>query len=120
MMGLNWPKREYSGGLLRTLQKVKLALCLISTMPWRHRGSGDIAPPFLTSAASVRCRFTAGERATGTHWIGGWVGPTIGLDTVEKRKTCTAGNWTRAIQPVARRYTELYGLSNAAMKLLDP
>jgi hypothetical protein len=25
------------------------------------------------------------ERATGTHWIGGWVGPRTGLDVVEKR-----------------------------------
>jgi hypothetical protein len=22
----------------------------------------------------------------GTHWIGGWVGPTVGLDNMEKRK----------------------------------
>jgi hypothetical protein len=27
-----------------------------------------------------------GERAPGTHSIGGWVGPTTGLDDVEKRK----------------------------------
>jgi hypothetical protein len=45
---------------------------------------------FLTSAlgggewsASRTCRFTPGERAPGTHWIGGWVGPRAGLD-VEK------------------------------------
>jgi hypothetical protein len=30
-----------------------------------------------------------GERATGTHWIGGWVGPRAGLDAVEKRKFLT-------------------------------
>jgi hypothetical protein len=30
--------------------------------------------------------FLSGERATGTHWIGGWVGPRVGLDAVEKRK----------------------------------
>jgi hypothetical protein len=29
--------------------------------------------------------FTPGERAPGTHWIGGWVGPRTGLDVVEKR-----------------------------------
>jgi hypothetical protein len=51
---------------------------------------------FLTSAlaggewsASRPCRFTLGERATGTHWIGGWVGPQAGLDDVEKRKFLT-------------------------------
>jgi hypothetical protein len=30
--------------------------------------------------------FTPRERAPGTHWIGGWVGPTVGLDAVVKRK----------------------------------
>jgi hypothetical protein len=46
---------------------------------------------FLTSAlvggewsASRPGRFTPGERAPGTHWIGGWVGPSAGLDDVEK------------------------------------
>jgi hypothetical protein len=46
---------------------------------------------FLTSAlvggdwsASRPCRFTPGERAPGTHWIGGWVGPRVGIDEVEK------------------------------------
>jgi hypothetical protein len=27
-----------------------------------------------------------GERALGTHWIGGWMGPGSGLDDVERRK----------------------------------
>jgi hypothetical protein len=31
-------------------------------------------------------RFTPGERASGTHWIGGWMGPRAGLDEVERRK----------------------------------
>jgi hypothetical protein len=48
---------------------------------------------FLTSAlvggewsASRPGRFTSGERAPGTHWIGGWVGPRAGLDEVERGK----------------------------------
>jgi hypothetical protein len=48
---------------------------------------------FLTSAldggewsASRPGRFTPGERALSTHWIGGWVGPTAGLDDVENIK----------------------------------
>jgi hypothetical protein len=48
---------------------------------------------FLTSAlvggewsASRPGHFTPGERAPGTHWIGGWVDPRAGLDDVEKRK----------------------------------
>jgi hypothetical protein len=48
---------------------------------------------FLTSelvwgewSASRPGRFTTHERASRTHWIGGWVGPRAGLDDVEKRK----------------------------------
>jgi hypothetical protein len=37
-------------------------------------------------SASRPNRFTPGERALGTHWIDGWVGPRAGLDDVEKRK----------------------------------
>jgi hypothetical protein len=46
---------------------------------------------FLTSAlvkgecaASRPCRFIPGERAPGTRWIGGWVGPRAGVDDMEK------------------------------------
>jgi hypothetical protein len=55
-------------------------------------GSGIVAPPFLTSAldegdwsASCPGHFTLRERAPGTQWKGGWVGPRASLDTVEKR-----------------------------------
>jgi hypothetical protein len=48
---------------------------------------------FLTSAlvggewsASRPGRFIPGERAPGTHWIGGWVDPRSGLDDAEIRK----------------------------------
>jgi hypothetical protein len=48
---------------------------------------------FLTSAldggqwsASRPGRFTLGERAPGTHWVGGWVGTRAVLDAVVKRK----------------------------------
>jgi hypothetical protein len=48
---------------------------------------------FLTSAlvgeewsVSRLDRFTSGERAPSTHWIRVWVGPSTGLDDVEKRK----------------------------------
>jgi hypothetical protein len=46
---------------------------------------------FLTSALdggewsdSLPSRFTPGERAPSTHWIGGWVGLRVGLEDVEK------------------------------------
>jgi hypothetical protein len=54
--------------------------------------NGGIAPPFSTLAldggewsASRPGRFTPGEIVSGTHWIGGWVGPRTGLDQ-KKRK----------------------------------
>jgi hypothetical protein len=35
-------------------------------------------------------RFILWERALGTHWIGGWLGTSAGLDPVENRKiSCT-------------------------------
>jgi hypothetical protein len=37
-------------------------------------------------SASRPGRFTPRERAAGTHWIGGWVGPRTGLDAGAKRK----------------------------------
>jgi hypothetical protein len=58
-----------------------------------YGGNGGIPPPFLTSAldgiewsASHPCSLTPEEGAPSTHWIGGWVGPRAGLDTLEKRK----------------------------------
>jgi hypothetical protein len=48
---------------------------------------------FLTSAIvggewspSYPDRFNPGETAPGTHWIGGWVGPRVGVDDMEIRK----------------------------------
>jgi hypothetical protein len=35
-------------------------------------------------SASRPGRFNSGERTFSKHWIGGWVGPKGGLDTVEK------------------------------------
>jgi hypothetical protein len=71
-----------------------LSLCL-TNWALRHEhvwGSGGIAPPLTSTldgsewSASCSRRFTSGKRATGTHWIGDWVGPKNGLDNVERRK----------------------------------
>jgi hypothetical protein len=40
-------------------------------------------------SASSPGRFTPGERAPGTHSIGGWADPRAGLDDLEKRKFLT-------------------------------
>jgi hypothetical protein len=56
---------------------------------WRY----IVAPQFLISvldgsecSASRPGRFTSTERAPGSYWIGGWVGPRAGLHAVQKRK----------------------------------
>jgi hypothetical protein len=53
-------------------------------------GSGGIILSLLTSALdggdwllSRPGNFTPRERAIGTHRIGGWVGPRVGLDAAE-------------------------------------
>jgi hypothetical protein len=57
--------------------------------------------------------FPPGERATGTHWKGGWVGPRAGLDAVVKRKfpnPCQESNPSRQTRSLVAIPTELrYG-----------
>jgi hypothetical protein len=58
-----------------------------------HGGVDEYIQVFLTSAlvgsewsASHPNRFTPKERAPGTHWIGGQVGPRTSLDDKERRE----------------------------------
>jgi hypothetical protein len=58
-----------------------------------YGGASSYIHVFLTLAldgvewsASRFGRYTFGERARNTHWIGSWVGRRAGLDDVEKRK----------------------------------
>jgi hypothetical protein len=55
-------------------------------------------------------RFTPGDRAPGTHWIGGWVGPRAGLDDVKKRKFSV-------VQPVGCAIPRTWGSGNIAPPL---
>jgi hypothetical protein len=80
-------------------------------------GSGGIAPRILDlgtkwgewSASRPGC-FTPRERSSGTHWIGGWVGPSAVLDAVVKRKIPSprreSNPRTPIVQSVAQRYTD--------------
>jgi hypothetical protein len=55
-------------------------------------------------------RFIPMEKAPGTLWIGGWVGPRAVLDAVVKRKIPSPRRElnprTPIVQPVAQRYTD--------------
>jgi hypothetical protein len=61
-------------------------------------------------SASHPGRFTPKERASGTHWIGGWVDPKAVLDAVVKRKIPSprrkSNPRTLIVQPVGQRYTD--------------
>jgi hypothetical protein len=53
-------------------------------------GSGCIDPHFLDLVFSFTpWPLYPQERASGTHYIGGWVDPRAGLDDMEKRKFLT-------------------------------
>jgi hypothetical protein len=73
-----------------------------------YLGSGGIAPR--------PGRFTTRKSDTGTHWIGGSVGPRAILNTVVKRKIPSprreSNPRTPIVQPVAQRYTD-WAISNA-------
>jgi hypothetical protein len=79
---------------LTPLTKTNILLTMtVDRVTLRHEDaweSGGIQV-FLISALvgrewspSLPDRFTPGERAPGTHWIGGWVGPRTGLDDDEE------------------------------------
>jgi hypothetical protein len=57
-------------------------------------------------SASHPGRFSPRERASGTYWIGGWVGLRAGLDVVSKRKTSSSRQESNPDHP-----TELSWLS---------
>jgi hypothetical protein len=80
--------------IVRLLVKGKGVAVPVHNYAMKAYGGVDISVRiFFTSAlgggewsASCPCRFTPGERAHGTHWTGGWVGPRAGLDDMEERK----------------------------------
>jgi hypothetical protein len=122
----NEPSGSIRGGV-----KLKLFLCLTKYRVMKtYCGSGDTATRTTSAldggewSASSPGRFSPRERATGTHWIGGWVGPRAVLDAVVKRKIpspCRDSN-PPIIQPVAQRYTielsQLWAVISYFLRLL--
>jgi hypothetical protein len=68
----------------------------------------DVEPHFLDLGTSWRwsvsrpCCFTPGERAPGTHRIGGWAGPRDGLDNVNRKSLTLQGLELRPLGRPAR------------------
>jgi hypothetical protein len=66
-------------------------------------------------SASRPGRFTRGERAPGTHWIGGWVDHRASLDATEKRKiSCPFGEPPIAVAVRSKACT-VFARSNAGI-----
>jgi hypothetical protein len=95
--------------LYRRRQRAELSLC--TTPSRRNRGSGGIAPPFLTSALDVSVLspsrpgcFIPGEIILDTHWLV----LRAGLDVVEKRVVVfPAGNRTPIPRPSSQRSADM-------------
>jgi hypothetical protein len=79
---------------------------------WRHSSTHSLTSALDGSEWSASCsgRFTPRERAPGTPYIGGWVGPRIVLDTVVRRKIPSLRRESKPrtpiVQPLAQRYTD--------------
>jgi hypothetical protein len=67
-------------------------------------------------SASRSDRFTPREKAPGTQWTGGWVGPRAGLDTLSKRKLPSPRPGYEPghpiFQPIVNRYIQSYSVSS--------
>jgi hypothetical protein len=98
----------YVVNLLLLKLKVERAVPVIVTGVPRHEGiMGEwryISTHSLTSAldggewsSSRPGHFTPRERAPGTNWIGGWVGPGAVLDVVKRKIPSPGGN--RTLEP---------------------
>jgi hypothetical protein len=98
--------------------KVKLSLCFLN---WAPHHEGVLEEWRYSSTHSLTSALDGGEwsasrpreRASGTHWIGGWVGLRAVLDAVVKRKISSprreSNPRTPIVQPVAQ---SLYRLSD--------
>jgi hypothetical protein len=78
---------------------------------WRYSSIHSLTPALDGGEWSAsRGRFTPRERAPGTHWRGGWVGPRAGLDAVVKRKIPSPRRESNPrspiVQPIVQRYTD--------------
>jgi hypothetical protein len=59
-----------------------------------------------------------GERAPGTHWIGCWVDPRVGLDDVKKRKFLTLPGLELRTPDRSARSQSLYRLRYPGFRIM--
>jgi hypothetical protein len=76
--------------------------------------SGGTAPPFLMSLPLY-----TRERASGTHWTGGYVGPRARLDDVERRRIFPLPELELRILGRPARSQSLYRLSYLGLRTLS-
>jgi hypothetical protein len=78
--------------LVKVKVNVKVSLCFNEAPShggvlgkWRYSPTHSLTSALDGSewSASRPSRFTPRERTRGTHWIGCWVGPRAGLETVD-------------------------------------
>jgi hypothetical protein len=66
--------------------------------------------------------FTHGEKALGTHWMGGWMGLRAGLDAVAERKIpcpCRQSNPGRPARCLITVLTELFRILGVVIAVLQ-
>jgi hypothetical protein len=79
---------------------------------WRYRYTHSLTSVLDGGEwpASRPGRFTLRGKTPGIHWIGGWVGPSAGLDTLSKRKIPSPRRDSYqdnpTVQTVVSRYTD--------------
>jgi hypothetical protein len=96
--------------------KVNLSLCLTkhhamkAYWEWRYSSTHSFTSTLYGGewSASRPGRFTLSERAPGTHWIGGWVGPRAILDAVVKRKIPSPRRESNLRTPIVQPLVQPY------------
>jgi len=76
---------------------------------WRYISTHSLTstPDGSVWSASRPGRFAPRERAAGTHWIGGWMGPGPGMDAKANRNPCQESNLGRPASSLVTKLTEL-------------
>jgi hypothetical protein len=115
MYRFNWVTQKLKSGYFvcnAHKVEVKFSLCLTKHYAAKtYLGSGGVAPRTIDLGCSWswvvsvtdRSLYPKRERAPGTHWIGGWMGPRAGLVAVSKRKSPSPRRESNPDYPVVQQ-----------------